>query len=127
MTIVLLHLAINVAVAVAAAGLTYQWLVDMNMFGESPGEIVGWQTFAQVAATAAAGATLILLSTYHGCLDLNGAPKAHVQQATAVLILASWGSAGYLASIALSEGLLFYIFLLPPLKYLTRSYLDDPA
>lgn len=127
MAIVMLHLTTNIALAVAAAGLTYGWLIDMCLFGDSPGETAGWQAFTQVAAITTAGTTLILLSTYHCSLQLQKAPMTLLQRITGALILGVWAVAGYVASMAVGEGLVFYFFLVPPLKYLAASYLEERA
>jgi hypothetical protein len=124
MATALLHLVINVAVAATAAWLTNLGLESAAFLLDFLPEQHATFPIARIASLSVFGTTLMVLATYHYCLQLRGAACMVLQGSTASLTLASWAAAGCLASMACGEGLVFYVFLLPPLSYLNSGYFE---
>lgn len=122
---VLFHLASNLVLAAVAGWLTNLWL---SAFASTQNEsdAPNWLQFAHVASVCVFGATSMLFSTYHDCLGLSGAPAVVLRGSTTAILLGSWGYAGYFASMAFAEGLVFYAFLIPPAAFLS-NYFESPA
>ncbi|MCO6042698.1 hypothetical protein NG895_02150 [Aeoliella sp. ICT_H6.2] len=114
------HLSLNLSAALTAGALTYGWFV----LGMNHKE---WHEFAPITSITVFGGALMLLSTYHRSLNLHGFGRSLLHYPVAAIVVISWSLAGYMASAVCAEGLVFYGFLIPPLKHVTSGYLEQSS